>query len=184
MKKKMMLISLMSIASVQCFASGSGTAADSFNGFITVVAIVFGILNLILFFKVWGMTNDVRALKKDHFYCTGFKEDVHIANYMRRNILLGNTDRAKRILLQNFIENVEEEMYQLQDKNADRDNNGNIIWRYIEKDNLQKSIVPYVNLLIKQYAKLGEEVPAYILQMKTFEDYFGIFTSNDFIVEE
>ena len=30
---------------------------------ISVIAIVFGILNLILFFKIWSMTNDVRELK-------------------------------------------------------------------------------------------------------------------------
>ena len=31
-----------------------------------IILIVFGILNLILFFKLWGMTNDVRELK-NHF---------------------------------------------------------------------------------------------------------------------
>lgn len=32
--------------------------------FITVLFIVFGILQIILFFKLWGMTNDVRAMKE------------------------------------------------------------------------------------------------------------------------
>lgn len=30
---------------------------------IEVVAIIFGILNLILFFKIWSMTNDIREMK-------------------------------------------------------------------------------------------------------------------------
>ena len=36
------------------------------NGFFSVVCIIFGILNIILFFKVWGMCNDVNRLA-DHF---------------------------------------------------------------------------------------------------------------------
>ena len=30
--------------------------------------ITWGILEIILFFKIWGMTNDIRALKKDFFH--------------------------------------------------------------------------------------------------------------------
>lgn len=30
---------------------------------LAIIFIVFGILQIILFFKLWGMTNDVRALK-------------------------------------------------------------------------------------------------------------------------
>lgn len=30
--------------------------------FIIIVSLIFGILNLILFFKIWGMTNDVKRI--------------------------------------------------------------------------------------------------------------------------
>lgn len=33
---------------------------------IVLVAVIFGILQIILFFKLWGMTNDVRKLT-EHF---------------------------------------------------------------------------------------------------------------------
>lgn len=36
------------------------------DGFIGFVCIIFGILNIILFFKVWGMCNDVKRMA-DHF---------------------------------------------------------------------------------------------------------------------
>lgn len=39
---------------------------DGLMTFFGIVMIVFGILQIILFFKVWGMTNDVRKLTK-HF---------------------------------------------------------------------------------------------------------------------
>ena len=28
-----------------------------------LIGVIFGVLNLILFFKIWGMTNDVKELK-------------------------------------------------------------------------------------------------------------------------
>ena len=31
--------------------------------FVSIVIIVFGILQIILFFKLWGMTNDVKKIK-------------------------------------------------------------------------------------------------------------------------
>lgn len=31
---------------------------------IYIVMLVFGILQIILFFKLWGMTNDVRSMKE------------------------------------------------------------------------------------------------------------------------
>lgn len=37
---------------------------DDFLSFIIIVSIIWGILNLILFIKIWGMTNDVNELKK------------------------------------------------------------------------------------------------------------------------
>ena len=30
---------------------------------VSIIIIVFGILQIILFFKIWGMTNDVREIK-------------------------------------------------------------------------------------------------------------------------
>ena len=41
----------------------------------------------------------------------------------------------------------------------------------------------YVKNLMKQYAKIGEDVPEYITKMETFGDYFGVFIEDDLIVE-
>ena len=40
---------------------------ESLMTFIVVILIVFGILQIILFFKIWGMTNDVRRMKDGFF---------------------------------------------------------------------------------------------------------------------
>lgn len=31
--------------------------------FLTIVLIIFGVLQIILFFKMWGMTNDIREIR-------------------------------------------------------------------------------------------------------------------------
>lgn len=31
--------------------------------FVSIVIIVFGVLQIVLFFKLWGMTNDVKIIK-------------------------------------------------------------------------------------------------------------------------
>jgi hypothetical protein len=37
---------------------------DALSIIITLVTVVAGILQIILFFKVWGMCNDIKALRK------------------------------------------------------------------------------------------------------------------------
>lgn len=34
--------------------------------FVGIIVIVFGILQIILFFKLWGMTNDIRIIKNQY----------------------------------------------------------------------------------------------------------------------
>ena len=34
--------------------------------FIILIIFIFGILQLILFFKIWGMTNDIREIKEKY----------------------------------------------------------------------------------------------------------------------
>ena len=48
--------------------------------FLFIVMLVFGILQIILFFKIWGMTNNVKKLT-DHFVSTqnvsvGIKDEI------------------------------------------------------------------------------------------------------------
>lgn len=34
--------------------------------FLTIVLLVFGVLQIILFFKIWGMTNDIREMRNKY----------------------------------------------------------------------------------------------------------------------
>lgn len=34
--------------------------------FLTIVLLIFGVLQIILFFKIWGMTNDIREMRNKY----------------------------------------------------------------------------------------------------------------------
>lgn len=151
--------------------------------FVGIVMIIWGVLEIILFFKIWGMTNDIKALKKDHFCETQFVGKIQMAKYLRKNLVLGNMETVKRILLQNFIDNVEQGYRELKTGGYEKDENGKDVWVSYKKKNLNESIAPYVKNLMLQYAKIGEEVPIYITRMETFGDYYNLFVEEDLIVE-
>ncbi|MDD3040151.1 hypothetical protein [Bacteroides sp.] len=44
--------------------------------FIGLIIIVFGILQIILFFKIWGMTNDIREIKEKYLSSTDPKKSI------------------------------------------------------------------------------------------------------------
>lgn len=52
---------------------------DGFLTFISLVVFVFGILQIILFFKLWGMTNDIRTIRK-HLVPEQKTEDKYYIN--------------------------------------------------------------------------------------------------------
>lgn len=151
--------------------------------FMGVVMIIWGVLEIILFFKIWGMTNDIEALKKDHFNETVFETKAGMAKYLRNNLVLGNMKDVKKTLLKNFIDNVEQGYGALPAGGMVTDENGNDKWENFKERNLDESIKPYVDNLTLQYNKIGEEVPIYITRMKTFRDYFNLFVKEDLTVE-
>ena len=166
---------------------GSDSSSDSgWLTFMCVVMIAWGILEIILFFKIWGMTNDVRALKQDHFNEAKFATKEETAGHLRRNLVLGNTENVRRILLQNFIDNVEMDYASMCRAGYVKDENGKDVWTESEamkEINLKKSIRPYVENLQKLYERIGEEIPVCIKNMETFGDYFNLVVKDDLEVK-
>jgi hypothetical protein len=64
MKRFFVLLVMMATFSLKGFAAGYGE--PELLTFIGIFIIVWGILEVILFFKIWGMTNNVRKLT-NHF---------------------------------------------------------------------------------------------------------------------
>ena len=154
--------------------------------FMCVVMIAWGILEIILFFKIWGMTNDIKALKKDYFNETKFETKEETANHLRRNLVMDNTENVKRILLQNFINNVELDFKSMVSTGYIKDENGDDKWvgvEEMERYNRKKFIRPHIENLQKLYERTGEKIPACIQSMETFEDYFNLIVKEDLEVK-
>lgn len=72
---------------------------------IYIIGIIFGVLQIILFFKIWGMTNDVKELKNT--FCTrGFTQD-RLAQKVLELKYMGKIDEAKKLV----DENLENDMF-------------------------------------------------------------------------
>ena len=67
--------------------------------------LVWGCFQIILFFKLWGMANKVKALKKDYFLETEIECKDEMIKYLKKNLILGNIEGVKRVLLRNFMNN-------------------------------------------------------------------------------
>lgn len=187
MKRFFVSIISMAVAS-SSFAYYGDYSSPSFElpgwlTFMVFIMIAWGILEIILFFKIWGMTDNVKALKKDHFCESSFETKGEMARYLRKNLVLGNMDNVKRILLQNFIDNVEHGYGELESYGYVKDENGIDQLTSLKAQNLKLSIRPYVENLQKQFEKIGEELPVYIQRMECFGDYFKMFVKEDLIVE-
>lgn len=67
--------------------------------FVGIIIIVFGVLQIILFFKMWGMTNDTKKIK-DLVQANGYPDDVYPAKI---EFALGNTEKAKEMVNRDFV---------------------------------------------------------------------------------
>lgn len=68
-----------------------------------IVMIAFGVLQIILFFKVWGMTNDVNKIKRNVSSTSSSDEGFSPAKF---ELLLGNEHKAKELLNREFLKDV------------------------------------------------------------------------------
>ncbi|MDH6355232.1 hypothetical protein M2132_001570 [Dysgonomonas sp. PH5-45] len=73
-----------------------------------IILLVIGILQIILFFKIWGMTNNVRALKgKPHHIMPRCSDEMPLSQFKSDFYFLscnGYKDEAKRLLLSRIWE--------------------------------------------------------------------------------
>ena len=183
--KRLLFLSLLMPFALNSFAYYGKPELEmpGWLSFMAFIMIVWGILEIILFFKIWGMTDDVKALKKFHLDQTVFESKSVMAKSLRRNLVLGDLEKVKRTLLKNFIDNVETGFSELTSYGYGKDENGNEKLMDLTEQNLKESIQPYIDNLKQQFDKIGEELPLYIQRMETYGDYYKIFQKKDLIVE-
>lgn len=152
--------------------------------FMSIVMIIWGILNIILFFKLWGMTNDVNILKEELIGKTTFNNRSEKAVFLWKSLVEGKTDRVKRELLKNFVVNVKTAYGKIPSGDYVKQEDGSTKWVDYKEKKMNTSIRPYVENLMMQYARFDAEVPAYIKRMQTFGDFYNIFDLKDLDVEK
>lgn len=81
--------------------------------FVSIVIIVFGVLQIILFFKLWGMTNDVKKIRKS---LPNVSSDLSPA---KMEFIIGNTDKAKEMLKKEFVLDVYESYMKIVKENTE-----------------------------------------------------------------
>ena len=188
MKRYITLLLWATVSSLNCLASGYyGSSSYSTPSievpgwltFIFIVMVIWGILEIILFFKIWGMTDDIRALKNDYFNEKNFATQGQIEASLRKNLVLGDIEKVKKTILKNFIDDVETAFGKMKSSDYEKDEKGAYVLVNYKEKNLKESIRPYVEKLQKQFDMIGEEVPVYIKRMDTFEDYYCLFAEEN-----
>ena len=86
-----------------------GTA---FVNFTAIIIVIFGILQIILFFKVWIMTDDVKRIKKNLIDGTDASFET-----AKKELLIGNTDKAIEIYNKCFINEIAAIYYETKTEN-------------------------------------------------------------------
>lgn len=133
--------------------------------FLTIVLLIFGVLQIILFFKIWGMTNDVNNIKKN-LEIQPEEEDLLITEAQIK-ALNGNNEEAFELYQKAFYKSVIELFNQTIKEYG---NEGNMSYKERnEYYNLEYNKV--VKYFSKRINKLGLE-----LNSGKFDSYEKVFS--------
>jgi len=132
-----------------------------------VIMIAWGVLEIILFFKVWGMTNNVKKIKNGLAQDERLSDD-NIDSKIRLQLLQGDKDSAQRLLITQFGRTIEE----IYEKMLYRDIHPDVI--------LKKDITELVQEFETRMQYIGMELPVGITKMKTIEDYYNLYSPDWF----
>lgn len=70
---------------------------------VSIIQLVWGVLCIILFFKVWGATNDIKTIKEKITYdVNNLKEEIRTLHY------LGKDDEALQVINTAYLERLQE----------------------------------------------------------------------------
>ena len=118
--------------------------------FLSVILIIFGILQIILFFKLWEMTNDVRRISEkigaqptDTYY--------QLEKYIWQLLLENRKEDAVKLLNKNMVKDMIQEIVMKEKGVSSHPNEIKIRYR-------------------KYYEKLGEPFPEQIEKINTLSD--------------
>ena len=115
---------------------------------LLLVTLVAGVLQIILFFKLWAMTDDVRLLRNK----MAAPSAESIEEEVRRAIVFGEKERAARIIVIAFIKKV---------RDADMSDAATMV-------KLKAKLSADLN-------KVGAKMPEVIEGLETPKEYYALF---------
>lgn len=121
--------------------------------FLSVILIIFGILQIILFFKLWGMTNDVRHIS-EKIGAQPIDTFPQLEQSIRKLLLEGEKDQAIDLLRSNLVKDLID---------------------YISKGYNYQIINNLKNNYREYYEKFGVPFPEQIEKINTLKDLEQLF---------
>lgn len=73
-----------------------------------IIILAFAILQIVLFFKLWRMTNDVHSIKESKQINSNDQEEI--LWMLRKYILLDDTSKTEEIIISIFLNNVRKDI--------------------------------------------------------------------------
>lgn len=144
--KKLSIACLALTVSLPIFAYGYESSNDfTFTEFVTIVA---GVLQAILFLKIWGATNDIRKIKEHLEPSELMQSDLRILHFS------GHHNQAVELLNKRFFKSVDIAFSNC--SNSDR---------------FPKILEKVIEKYKPMYDALGEEVPESITSITSYEQY-------------
>lgn len=130
---------------------------------LALLTVAAAVLQIILFFKVWAMTNDVKKLREKF----AVSNESNFCFEIRKLLALGNKEKAKELLLNRFYESISELNYSGLDKT---ESNYAQITKNIDADFLKSK-----ENLANDLSKIGVQLPENIKQMKSGNEFYELF---------
>lgn len=144
--KKLSIACLALTVSLPIFAYGYESSSSM--TFISIVSIAAGVLQIILFFKIWGATTDIKKIK-EHLAPKGLNmSDVRVLYYS------GHREQAIDLLNKQLAKSVDDAF----------GNSFNV-------DDFKRKVAELVNTNKPYYEALGVEMPEAITSITSYKKY-------------
>lgn len=159
-----------------CFASGYGSSYDngsSAAGGLIIGALLYVGLIVVVVVKICNISTYLHTIVEKYTKLDTSAKKISgkwNIDRIKADLFAGQTDYVKSRIVNHFCFRVEHD-----EKGA---------CRRVTDDLLKESIRPHVEWIERQFAKMGESVPAYVSQMQTYADYYNFFTEDDFALEQ
>lgn len=151
--KRLSIISVLASSPIAMFAyyddySSSSTSGSGWLTFLMIILLVWGILEVILFFKLWGMTNNVKQMK-NQIVRYNKRDDF------RRYRLLGKKEEAAEALIEVFFDSM-------------------ITYIHSEEYDPDRNIEEEVSELENHLSQFGVKIPKEIKALKTARNFWNV----------